>query len=426
MLIANLQVKHLSRKNQFIQQTRLNFMDFIKKEHPLRKNNFMKLLLALIFCTSFSAMAGELYVTINVIDITNGNPIKDASISLGNDLNFHSYDNGDYIAPSNQKLERYNLTDTLFIHYPDFSFELKPLIEHDYYINTVHGEVEYIGLTLYGVPHIRNYSLELPIAKSHKTNIDTVLLNIFTEEDEDVSAIRLMNLDGDEILTIQQNWKGKNHLVQYVNYHALEDGYFEIEAKGILKRYPFKKLDFSRPIYLRSPAGNRSQELELLQAHLELKKDQIRAQKKRERLHNLEINRYRSTIDSLETVIYILKNGPIEGIAPSLGPERYLEQSVVDYYFAEPQLTEPVMGKDVFLNGLKHVLSECVVKKSGIAEIKVVVSKSGKATYYTTHENPQIVDIINDYLYNIDWTVEEHNDIAQVGQVNFYIHFYKK
>lgn len=386
----------------------------------------MKLLLTILFCHTFFSFSQGIELEIHVIDANNGKHLRDVRITLGDNAIFGHGFSGFYTGRYFEGLSPDNLADTLFVHLPDYSFEEKPLIEHEYFISTNNGAVEYVELTLYGVPHIRNYTLELPIAKSKKTDIDSVALQIYLEKFKEERSIKLMNLKGEKIVEINQNWKGKNHIEQYVNYADLEDGYFEMEENGIIKRYPFVTIDYMSPIYLSNFFVNRKGELETMSVLIENRKAHFAAQEELEWKHDLEADRYKTIIDSLETEIYILINGPSNDVPPSEFPEVVEREEEVEYMFVKDELARPAIGEAAFLKGLSAVLMEHKVKKSGLVEVKIVIDKSGRANFVVSHFEPHITDAITEYMNGIAWSPSQINGRPENSHLNLYLHFYKE
>lgn len=386
----------------------------------------MKLLLTLLFCSSLISFSQKIELNIRVIDANNGKHLKNAKITLGNEAVFgHAY-GGQYTARYFEGLNPNNLADTLFVQLSDYSFEEKPLIEHDYFISTNNGVIEYVGLTLYGVPHVRNYALELPIAKSKKSNIDSVALQIYLEKFKEERSIRLMNLKGEKIVEIEQNWVGKNHIEQYVKFLDLEDGYFEMEANGIIKRYPFNEMDYLSPIYLGNSFTDRKRELEAVSALIENRKALLVQQEELKWRHEVEIDQYERTIDSLETEIYILKNGPSVGVPPGVLNEVVEREEEVVYMFVKDELAQPAIGQDAFLKGLSTALIEHKVKKSGIVEVKITIDKAGRSNFIVSQYEEHITAAITEYMNGIAWIPSQINGRPENAHLNLFLYFYKE
>ncbi|MFT5822584.1 MAG: hypothetical protein ACI8ZM_003840 [Crocinitomix sp.] len=392
----------------------------------------MKLFLSLFILCSLSAFGGEIYLKIQLVDIRNGLGLEEGNIDLGHTFCFEHRHSGFYVPSIIQNYKKENLTDTVFIKYLDYSFEMKPLIQQDYVISTDNNGAIYMDVTIYGVPYIENFIIELPIAKSKKTEIDSVMLQIYSKPFSTNASLKLMNLQAQEVIEIEQKWVGKNNIEQYIQYSDLEDGYFELEEDGISKRYPFDSMDWMRPIYLGNQIGTSSQELALLTELIDHQEDQLLIRKELESRYTIEIDAFRTIIDSLETEIDFLKNGPeapydgpIE--VPMLPIEKIEEEEVVfDFVNSDLNVSWGMdYGFDAVLSRLTTILTKETVKYSGIAKIEITVSKEGEASYHLTGCNQAISDQIEQFMVSVVWIPQYLNGKIVTSHCEILLRFFK-
>lgn len=362
----------------------------------------MRFLLMVVLMTLGGSALANVEVRIEVTDAYSGDGVSKAQLHLGWKGGVTSFD-GEAVFKDVSPVE---LRETLYIYHQDYADASFPLTHHEYHLLE---ETMYVRVKL--LPKNEVFQVSIPIAKTAKSNNDSILLAANTIHG--AKSLKLFAEDGSLQCQLVEHSSWNRFYTKMILLDELVDGYWELETtQGKTLEQVFKRDDVFQKIYvgfgdLTTPSTK--QELALIDQY----SDAIDAFNKRtSNLHATyieEISELNDSIEVLNKTIEVLKYGPQPEVILPEEPEPEKEINV-DIVFPPYTLAQPEMGMEPFLQGFEALFKDHPMKREGVIAFSVHVKVDGRVTINLNHICPEAEDIwpaLYNYVENTVWNPAE-------------------